>query len=165
MSLILLVVLAAAHLEDADLLALAMGHHGALDLRAAEEGRADTDAVDETQIMLRKNWDALGSYTKTDRPRSIDLLGFASQLMFTTQLLNFSALLEGKGDVDVIYAVARAHTRHMIEFCSVDKRLLPTDPLRRIDSVIAEGSQPQAESVGIHFYCPRFPGAQSARRE
>ncbi len=81
---------------------------------------------DESQIMLHKNWDALGSFVREDRPRSIDLLGFASQLMFTTQLLNFSALLEGKGDVDVIYAVARAHTRHMVEFCSVDKRLLPT---------------------------------------
>jgi predicted TIM-barrel fold metal-dependent hydrolase len=81
---------------------------------------------DESQIMLHKNWDALGSFTKEDRPRSIDLLGFASQLMFTTQLLNFSALLEGKGDVDAIYAVARAHTRHMVDFCSVDKRLLAT---------------------------------------
>jgi predicted TIM-barrel fold metal-dependent hydrolase len=46
--------------------------------------------------------------------------------MFTTALLNFSSLLEGKGDVDLIYAVARAHTRHMVDFCSVDKRLLPT---------------------------------------
>jgi predicted TIM-barrel fold metal-dependent hydrolase len=83
-------------------------------------------AFDESQIMLRKNWDALGSYTKEDRSRSIDLLGFASQLMFTTALLNFSSLLEGKGDVDVIYAVARAHTRHMVEFCTGDKRLLAT---------------------------------------
>ena len=45
-------------------------------------------AFDETQIMLAKNWDALGSSIKQDRPRSIDLLGFASQLMFTTALLN-----------------------------------------------------------------------------
>ena len=64
--------------------------------------------------------------TRHDRPQSIDLLGFASQLMFTTALLNFSSLLEGKGDVDLIYAVARAHTRHMVDFCSVDRRLLPT---------------------------------------
>ena len=94
-------------------------------LMKPEAGRAAVEQ-DESQIMLHKNWDALGSFTKEDRPRSIDLLGFASQLMFTTQLLNFSAVLEGKGDVDVIYAVARAHTRHMVEFCSVDKRLLPT---------------------------------------
>jgi predicted TIM-barrel fold metal-dependent hydrolase len=95
--------------------------------RLRPEGRTDnTEAFDERQIMLRKNWEALGPYEKQDRPRSIDLLGFASQLMFTTALLNFSSLLEGKGDVDTIYAVARAHTRHMVEFCSVDKRLLAT---------------------------------------
>ena len=81
--------------------------------------------------MLRKNWDALGSHAKQDRPQSVDLLGFASQFVFTTALLNFSSLLEGRlleggGDVDLIYAVARAHTRHMVDFCSVDRRLLPT---------------------------------------
>ncbi len=64
-------------------------------LMRPDAGRAALEQ-DESQIMLHKNWDALGSFTKEDRPRSIDLLGFASQLMFTTQLLNFSALLEGK---------------------------------------------------------------------
>src|SRR5215471_7195073 len=47
------------------------------------QGATDAAAFDESQIMLAKNWDALGSYTRQDRPRSIDLLGFASQLMFT----------------------------------------------------------------------------------
>jgi predicted TIM-barrel fold metal-dependent hydrolase len=88
---------------------------------------------DETQIMLRKNWDALGSYVRQDRPRSIDLLGFASQLMFTTALLNYSSVLEGARDPDLTYAVARAHTRHMVEFCSVDKRLLPTGYVPLVD--------------------------------
>ena len=108
----------------------------------------DAAAFDETQIMLRKNWDALGSYTKVDRPRSIDLLGFASQLMFTTQLLNFSALLEGKGDVDVIYAVARAHTRHMIEFCSVDRRLLATAYVPLADFELTKEATRQAIDAG-----------------
>ena len=114
---------------------------------------------DESQIMLHKNWDALGSFTKEDRPRSIDLLGFASQLMFTTQLLNFSALLEGKGDVDVIYAVARAHTRHMVEFCSVDKRLLPTGyvPLadfERTKAAAREAIDGGAKGLMIPSRCP-----------
>ncbi len=43
---------------------------------------------DEQKIMLVKNWEALGAHVRQDRPRSIDLLGFASQLMFTTALLN-----------------------------------------------------------------------------
>ncbi len=94
--------------------------------KAGADNSNDAGGFDESQIMLRKNWDALGSYAAQDRPRSLDLLGFASQLMFTTALLNFSSLLESRGDVDLIYAVASAHTRHMVEFCSVDKRLLPT---------------------------------------
>src|SRR5215475_805923 len=82
---------------------------------AHRSGGGGNAPFDESQIMLRKNWDALGSYDKRDRPQSIDLLGFASQLMFTTALLNFSTVLEGKGDVDLAYAVARAHTRHMVD--------------------------------------------------
>jgi hypothetical protein len=38
----------------------------------------------EAEIMLRKNWSALGSFIKEDRPRALDLLGFASQLVFNT---------------------------------------------------------------------------------
>lgn len=125
-------------------------------LMKPDAGKAETD---ETQIMLQKNWDALGSHIKEDRPRSIDLLGFASQLMFTTQLLNFSALLEGQGDVDTIYAVARAHTRHMVEFCSVDKRLLATGyvPLadfERTKTAAREAIEMGAKGLMIPSRCP-----------
>lgn len=120
-----------ASVTDAALFPRREGFHGHL----RDEHRADsgTAEVDETQIMLRKNWDALGAYAAQDRPRSIDLLGFASQLMFTTALLNYSSVLEGGRDVDLAYAVARAHTRHMVEFCAVDRRLLPTGYVPLID--------------------------------
>ena len=36
--------------------------------------------------MLRKNWSAIGSFLKEDRPRALDLLGFRSQLVFNTFL-------------------------------------------------------------------------------
>src|SRR4029078_1006655 len=58
--------------------------------RIAEAERASGEAFDEGQIMLAKNWSALGSWRREDRPRSIDVLGFSSQLMFTTALLGFS---------------------------------------------------------------------------
>src|SRR4029078_3738117 len=105
--------------------------------RRAFRGRcAEADAptdFDDSQIMLAKNWGALGSWRKQDRPRSIDLLGFSSQLMFNTALLNFSNVLESGKDHDLAYAVARAHTRHMIDFCSVDHRLLPTGYVPLLD--------------------------------
>ena len=101
--------------------------------RIAEAERAKSEVFDERQIMLAKNWGALGSWRREDRSRSVDLLGFSSQLMFTTALLNFSNLLESGQDHDLAYAVARAHTRHMVEFCSVDKRLLPTGYVPLLD--------------------------------
>ncbi|HKH67776.1 MAG TPA: hypothetical protein VKA75_10425, partial [Reyranella sp.] len=102
-------------------------------LKEAHKDGAGDAAFDESQIMLAKNWAALGSSARHDRPRSIDLLGFASQLMFTTALLNYSSVLEGGPDPDLTYAVARAHTRHMVEFCSVDRRLLPTGYVPLVD--------------------------------
>jgi uncharacterized protein len=98
-------------------------------LKEAHDGQAFV----ESRIMLAKNWAALGSSARHDRPRAIDLLGFASQLMFTTALLNYSSVLEGGPDPDLTYAVARAHTRHMVEFCSVDRRLLPTGYVPLVD--------------------------------
>jgi len=39
---------------------------------------------DADELLLRKNWKATGSFVKEDRPRALDLLGFASQLVFNT---------------------------------------------------------------------------------
>src|SRR4051812_18687802 len=41
-------------------------------------------ADDASQILLRKNWSATGSFLPQDRPAALDLLGFASQLVFNT---------------------------------------------------------------------------------
>ena len=42
-------------------------------------------------ILLRRNYEALGAFRREDRPRALDLLGFSSQLVFTTWCLgNFS---------------------------------------------------------------------------
>jgi len=76
-------------------------------------------------LLLRKNYDALGGFRREDRPRALDLFGFASQLVFTTFCLgNFG--LDESGDVELCYAAAEAHNRMMTDFCSVDRRLLAT---------------------------------------
>src|SRR5258705_12793808 len=128
--------------------------------RADTANAAGNDAAfDETQIMVAKNWDALGSSARQDRPRSIDLLGFASQLVFTTALLNYSSVLEGGRDADLAYAVARAHTRHMVDFCSVDKRLLPTGYVPLVDferttKAAREAIELGAKALLIPSRCP-----------
>jgi predicted TIM-barrel fold metal-dependent hydrolase len=76
------------------------------------------------QIMLRKNFAATGSFIPEDRSRALDLLGFSSQLVFNTFHNRRLHDWEHGGDLDLAYGTARAHNRGMVEFCSVDQRLL-----------------------------------------
>src|ERR1700686_4183446 len=55
-----------------------------------------------------------------------DLFGFSSQLVFNTFHNGRLHDMEHAGDPDLAYAAARAHNRGMLEFCSVDARLLPS---------------------------------------
>ncbi len=93
-------------------------------------------ATEVDEIMTRKNFAATGGFIADDRPRALDLLGFESQLIFNTFHNGRLHQLEHSGDLDLAYAAASAHNRGMVEFCSVDDRLLPTcyiplaDPVR-----------------------------------
>ena len=75
--------------------------------------------------MLRKNFAATGSFLAEDRARALDLLGFASQLVFNTFHNTRLRDWEHSGDVEFAIGAARAHNRGMVEFCAVDPRLLP----------------------------------------
>ena len=55
-------------------------------------------AEDESQILLRKNFAATGSFIEADRPRALDLLGFASQLVFDTFTSSHVLRIERDGD-------------------------------------------------------------------
>src|SRR5262249_21827047 len=78
----------------------------------------------EAEIMLRKNWSALGSFVKEDLSRAPDLLGFRSRLVFNPFLSAYLCTVEREADVEFAYGLARAHNRAMVDFCSVDRRLL-----------------------------------------
>ena len=56
---------------------------------------------------------------------ALDLLGFASQLVFTTFCLGNFGLDQGE-DMALCYAAADAHNRMLADFCRVDARLLAT---------------------------------------
>ena len=92
----------------------------------------------DANIMLRKNYDAMGAFLREDRPRALDQLGFASQLVFTTWCLNNFGL-ERPDQAELAYATASAHNRMMMDFTSIDRRLLATAyvPLIDIDRAIA----------------------------
>src|SRR5262245_58942006 len=60
-------------------------------------------ARDPDEIMLRKNQLAPGAVLAEDRPRALDLLGFASQLVFTTTYLDPLRTFERSDDLDLMY--------------------------------------------------------------
>ncbi len=115
------------------------------DLSAAFERLADRHrsdeyrAVEEAEIMGRKNFAATGSFLADDRSRALDILGFASQLVFNTFHNRRLHDWEHGGGLDLAYGAARAHNRGMVEFCAGDPRLLPTCyvPLADLDRAAA----------------------------
>jgi predicted TIM-barrel fold metal-dependent hydrolase len=98
----------------------------AFDRLRAKHASAEYRASEAEEVMARKNFAATGSFIAEDRPRVLDLIGVASQLVFNTfhnrRLRNW----EHGGDLDLAYGAARAHNRGMVEFCSVDPRLVPS---------------------------------------
>ena len=98
----------------------------AFDRLRAKHASEEYRAAEAEEVMARKNFAATGSFIAEDRPRVLDLIGVASQLVFNTfhnrRLRNW----EHSGDLDLAYGAARAHNRGMVEFCSVDPRLIPS---------------------------------------
>ena len=116
-------------------------------------------AVEADEIMTRKNFAATGGFIAEDRPRALDLLGFSSQLLFNTFHNRRLRDWERRGDADFAEGVARAHNRGMVEFCSVDARLLPTCyvPLADIDrapALAAEAIAMGAAALLVASGCP-----------
>jgi predicted TIM-barrel fold metal-dependent hydrolase len=116
-------------------------------------------ATEDAEIMARKNFAATGSFIREDRPRALDLLGVASQLVFNTFHNGRFAAWE-HAQPELVYHAARAHNRGMIDFCSVDSRLLPTlyVPLADFDASAAmarEAIELGAAALLVPSACPK----------
>lgn len=166
-------------METADFLARYAGARVAAHLRqvpAPQFLRDDSDRVraqlaqqrdpvyrerDAAEIMQRKNWDATGAYYKEDRSRALDHLGFASQLIFNTYVNGYMSNLESTSDdLELIYGLADAHNRALLDFCSVDRRLLPTAYVPLADFDRAKQTAEQAikndfAALLVPSACPR----------
>lgn len=104
---------------------LYLGGAGALAdeaVRKAEQRRVDPAAAAglEDRLLTAKGWDALGAFDPEERRRALDLLGFSSQLVFST----FAATQFAGDDLELLYGGARAHNRAMADFCAGDDRLV-----------------------------------------
>ena len=120
--------------------------------------RAGVDA----NILLRKNYEAHGAFLPADRPHALNLLGFASQLVFTTFCLGNFGLGQGE-DMEMCYAAASAHNRMMTDFCKVDRRLLatayvPLEDFARAIATAREAIELGAKALMIPSWCPQHHG-------
>ena len=110
-------------------------------------------------IMLRKNHEAHGSFLRADRPEALNLLGFASQLVFTTFCLGNFGLDQGD-DMALCYAAADAHNRMLADFCTVDERLLatayvPLEDFHRAATTTALAVRLGAKALMVPSACPQ----------
>ena len=115
---------------------------------------------DDSQITMRKNFYAVGSFERDHRAQALDQLGFASQLVFNTFSSSALVAAEHRDDVDLAYAMGDAHNRAMVGFCSVDPRLLPVGYVALMDFDQAAAQAGRAIEMGckallIASACPR----------
>ena len=115
------------------------------------------------QVLLHKNLDALGAFDATDRITALDELGFRSQLIFTTTYLRTLQSLDRGDDEALSAAATRAHNRGIVDFCSVDARLLPVAwvPFASTEQAVTLGREAielGAAALMIPSQCPRRQG-------
>ncbi len=117
-------------------------------------------ADDASDVMLRKNWRATGSFIAEDRAEALDHLGFASQLIFPTVFNTLLEDLEYGEDHELTYDTASAANRALVAFCDVDPRMLAVAyvPLSDFDGArraAAEAIDAGAEALLIPNRIPR----------
>ena len=120
----------------------------AFDRLIARHRSAEYLDAEEVEIMARKNFAATGGFIAEDRGRALDLLGFASQLIFNTFHNTRLYTWEHSGDLELALGTARAHNRAMVEFCSADRRLLPTLYVPLVDLEQAGSLADEAIAMG-----------------
>lgn len=97
------------------------------EIAKAKVAHADRDYRSRcaTDVMLRKNYWATGSFLREDRALALDAIGVRRQLVFPTLCSVALEALEGHSDEELLYGFAAATNRAQVNFCAADKRLLP----------------------------------------
>ena len=133
--------------------------------RHSREHVAELIGLGDRLIEKSKEIQALGAFDARERSTALDLLGFKKQLVFATHSVYMPFLPSSNIAPQLRYGAARAHNRHMAEFCSGDPRLmgvaivpleLPQLALEELDFAISAG----LKSVWVpHHSCGgRSPG-------
>jgi uncharacterized protein len=92
--------------------------------RHTPEHIAEQLAMGDHLIERSKEIQALGAFDGRQRTLALDLLGFKKQLVFATHSLAMPFSANTRIAPKLRYGAARAHNRHMVDFCSGDERLM-----------------------------------------
>jgi predicted TIM-barrel fold metal-dependent hydrolase len=92
--------------------------------RHSPEHVAAQVALGDRLISASKEIQALGAFDSTDRSTAMDLLGFRRQLVFATHSVAMPFSASTRLEPRLRYGAARAHNRHMADFCRADPRLI-----------------------------------------
>lgn len=111
--------------------------------RHSDDHVAAQIALGDRLIEASKEIQALGAFNSSDRSKAMDLLGFRKQLVFATHSVAMPFSPSSKIDPRLRYGGARAHNRHMADFCGADDRLMGVAiiPLDDPDLAMAELKQ------------------------
>jgi uncharacterized protein len=112
------------------------------------------------QITRGPKWhDALGSFSGQERGLALDQLGFARQVVFSS----FCARLIFEAELDIRYAVAKAHNRAVASFCEGDHRLIGVAivPLDDPAQAMAEIDHAASLGLGAIWVAASPPGGRS----
>lgn len=124
--------------------AVIMGQGG----RHSAEHVAAQIAMGDQLIAQSKEIQALGAFNAADRTTAMNLLGFKKQLVFATHSVAMPFSASSKLEHRLRYGAARAHNRHMADFCAADDRLLgvavvplddPALAMAELDYVLSSG--------------------------
>ncbi len=133
--------------------------------RHSEEHVAELLGLGDRLIEASKEIQALGAFDGRERSRAIDMLGFKKQLVFATHSVAMPFSPSSKIAPKLRYGAARAHNRHIADFCSHDSRLMgvaivpleePTLALEELDFALK--SNLKAIWVPHHPCGDRSPG-------
>jgi predicted TIM-barrel fold metal-dependent hydrolase len=125
------------------------GHPGHAPARVAE-----LRALGDRLLEGPKFYEALGAFNPGERAAALDLLGFEHQVVYPT--LSASASFFAADD-DARYAIARATTRAMVDFCASDPRLLAVGVLPLHDPERARAEAVFAIDAGADvLWVPHF---------
>ncbi|HZZ88097.1 MAG TPA: amidohydrolase family protein [Caulobacteraceae bacterium] len=131
--------------------------------RHSAEHVAEQIALGDALIEKSKEIQALGAFDRDDRTKALDMLGFKKQLVFATHSVAMPFSASSKLDPALRYGAARAHNRHMADFCAKDRRLIGVAvvPLDDPDLAMAELEFALANKLGAAWIPHRPCGERS----